>query len=124
ELIDVVRGPRHQVTNPLAIVESLALAELARVELLARGAPEALSKNLGREAPNQIEASPGQDEAQDAQGDQEEARRIRLSPKNLIEGIAGQHRDVRAQEIRHDRREEEAGDPASVMQDVRDDPAN
>ena len=71
ELAHVVGGARHHVADPLAVVERLALAEQAQIQLVAGVALQSLCDELTAEDGGWTKQEEPADEAEDDQRERE-----------------------------------------------------
>ena len=88
ELAHIVGRPGHDVAHPLAVVEGLAFAQQADIQLLARIALHALTERLHRPGVGDIQHPAHEHQPQDRQGDREQAAGVGFGLQHLIESHA------------------------------------
>jgi hypothetical protein len=124
ELADVVGAAGHEVADPLPVVERLALAEQADVELVAGAAFHPPGQHLGAKPGKQVETATQQDDHEQRDNDSgEHLRRVGRLGAHGVEGAADQPRDGGVERDHDHRAGQEAGEVPRVAQLVRQDPA-
>ena len=124
ELAHVVGGPRHDVADALAVVEGLALAQQADVELLARVPFQPLGQRLDGEGVDDVRHPADQYRKEDEQRVLEQGHRVRVRLEHLVEGAAGHRRDRGEEQRSRHAGDQKADQVALVAQQVREDPAH